>query len=101
MPALRKPSVMGDRVDGCDHRDPDAGQEQGQPDDAVCAVQHLDGAQTTFEHGDAGMSAPANGQRAVNGAEIDPQTRPERLKLSSFEKSRATAQFTGCGADHP
>ena len=68
---------------------------------AVCAVQPVDGAKTAFEYQATGMIALANGQRAGSGAEIGPQTRPERLKLSSFEKSCPIASFSGCCADHP
>ena len=39
---------------------PGTGQEHGQPDDAVCAEQSVDGTQAAFEHG-AGMSAPETG----------------------------------------
>ena len=53
---------------------PGAGQEHGQSGDAVCAVQPVDGAKTAFEHGGAGMSAPEMGQRATNGAQIDPKS---------------------------
>lgn len=60
---------------------PRAGEEHGQPDDAVRLVQFANGAQTTFEYG-AGMSAPANGQRAGNGVEIDLQMGPTRLIIS-------------------
>ena len=42
-----------------------------------------------------------NGQKAVNGAEIGSPTKIERLELPLFEKSRATARFTACCADHP
>jgi hypothetical protein len=69
---------------------PGAGQEHGQPDDAVCAVQPVDGAQTTFEHGGTGMSAPENGQRAVNGDKNALETTPSNAKECRDLKNQAT-----------
>ena len=54
------------------------------------------------ENGSAGMKkASANGQRAVEGAEIGLQTRCKRLKLSPFDKSIDNSRLSGCCADLP
>jgi hypothetical protein len=66
-----------------------SGQEHGQSADAVCSVQLVDGAQTTLEYGGAAMSAPEMGQRAANGAEIDPRSTQKSAKMLSSENSNA------------
>ena len=69
--------------------------------DAVCAVQPVDGAQTTLEYGRAGMSAPKNGQGAATGAQFAPNLPFERKKVSSSAITAASRRVSGGCADHP
>jgi IS5 family transposase len=80
---------------------PGAGQKHGQSDDAVCAVQPVDGAQTTLEYGRAGMSAPKNGQGAATGAQFAPNLPFERKKVSSSAITAASRRVSGGCADLP
>jgi len=47
------------------------------------------------------MSAPANGQKAANGAQIDPKSVLERPKMSSSEISTDNGRVNGGCADLP
>jgi hypothetical protein len=57
--------------------------------------------QTTFEHGDAGMSAHENGKRDVNGDTNAPKLPCERQKMSPFEISARDRCFSRCCAAFP
>jgi hypothetical protein len=66
-----------------------------------CILHVRDDAQTTFEDGGAGMSAPEMGQRAINGAGYSPKLPFERQKMSSFEMSADSSRVSGGCADLP